>query len=468
MKARADGQEAYIRYNKLIVNGHVYSNGKYDQLLGTTIVAGDLNSRVGLKPDYIDYDTNIPFLNDDSYVPDVPLKRVSMDSVSNSHGLQLLDLCKSTGIRICNGILEPSGTYTFCCEHGSSVIDYLLCKQEDFFHINDFTVADFNEFSDHTPLSFTLSCERLREQTDLPIDERTYIRWDSARRDEIRRLIISKLPEFNHVLNNSESINTCADDFVSLMNDAASPLFAKTIKYRDKVAFKPKVSPVKMSEWFDKECYEKKTEYIDALRAFNIVKTSVNRQLLHSKKCEYKTFIKKKKMMYKKRKMIEIENLRTKKPQEFWKYFSKKNSKKGENIDIGDFFKHFKALSEEINISNNENADEFCGRNLDPNDVIYEQFDVRISPEEIEKAIKSLKKGKAGSIDNLINEYFIEAGDILLGHITDLFNKIFESGEFPNKWMEGLIVSLYKKGDEREPSNYRGITLISCIAKLFT
>ena len=28
------------------------------------------------------------------------------------------------------------------------------------------------------------------------------------------------------------------------------------------------------------------------------------------------------------------------------------------------------------------------------------------------------------------------------------------------KWREGLIVSLFKKGDKEDPGNYRGITLV--------
>ena len=35
------------------------------------------------------------------------------------------------------------------------------------------------------------------------------------------------------------------------------------------------------------------------------------------------------------------------------------------------------------------------------------------------------------------------------------------------KWREGLIVSLFKKGDKEDPGNYRGITLLSVVGKVF-
>ena len=59
-------------------------------------------------------------------------------------------------------------------------------------------------------------------------------------------------------------------------------------------------------------------------------------------------------------------------------------------------------------------------------------------------------------------------GDILSAHLTDLFNTILNTGVFPDTWMEGIIVSLYKKGRTKDVNNYRGITLVSHVVKLFT
>ena len=38
---------------------------------------------------------------------------------------------------------------------------------------------------------------------------------------------------------------------------------------------------------------------------------------------------------------------------------------------------------------------------------------------------------------------------------------------FVVQWRQGLIVSLYKKGDAEDPGNYRGITLLNVVGKLF-
>ena len=66
---------------------------------------GDLNSRVGLRNDCIIPDENLSFTDDADYVPDTPLLRASFDSVCNRFGIKLLDVCKSTCLRIFNGRL---------------------------------------------------------------------------------------------------------------------------------------------------------------------------------------------------------------------------------------------------------------------------------------------------------------------------------------------------------------------------
>ncbi|MCG8046233.1 MAG: reverse transcriptase family protein, partial [Candidatus Thiodiazotropha endolucinida] len=45
---------------------------------------------------------------------------------------------------------------------------------------------------------------------------------------------------------------------------------------------------------------------------------------------------------------------------------------------------------------------------------------------------------------------------------------LYEMGYFPESWTEGHIIPIFKKGDRNDVSNYRGITLLSIVGKLFT
>lgn len=60
---------------------------------------------------------------------------------------------------------------------------------------------------------------------------------------------------------------------------------------------------------------------------------------------------------------------------------------------------------------------------------------------------------------------------VLLPFYVQLFNSILDTGIIPTSWVEGIIIPLYtckNKGNSMDPDNYRPITLLSCLGKLFT
>ena len=68
----------------------------------------------------------------------------------------------------------------------------------------------------------------------------------------------------------------------------------------------------------------------------------------------------------------------------------------------------------------------------------------------------------------MLNEFLKFGTNGLISYLQNLYNKMFEIGYFPESWSEGYIIPILKKGDKEEPSNYRGITLLSTVGKLFT
>ena len=81
----------------------------------------------------------------------------------------------------------------------------------------------------------------------------------------------------------------------------------------------------------------------------------------------------------------------------------------------------------------------------------------------------NLKNGKATGIDGIRNEYISSSVSLLMPIYIYLFNKILDEGTIPEEWLIGIIMPIYKKkGCPREPGNYRGITLLSFMGKLFT
>ncbi|TWW53877.1 R2DM Retrovirus-related Pol polyprotein from type II retrotransposable element [Takifugu flavidus] len=91
-----------------------------------------------------------------------------------------------------------------------------------------------------------------------------------------------------------------------------------------------------------------------------------------------------------------------------------------------------------------------------------------ISGAEFAKVVKKLLGGKAPGVDEIHPE-FLKALDVVgLSWLTRLCNIAWTSGAVPLDWQTGVVVPLFKKGDRRVCSNYRGITLLSLPGKVYS
>jgi hypothetical protein len=77
------------------------------------------------------------------------------------------------------------------------------------------------------------------------------------------------------------------------------------------------------------------------------------------------------------------------------------------------------------------------------------------------KAAKSLKNGKAGGPDGILNEILKISFIYNTTAYVNLFNAILKSGIYPELWRENYIKPIFKGGCFNDPSNYRGIALSS-------
>lgn len=87
---------------------------------------------------------------------------------------------------------------------------------------------------------------------------------------------------------------------------------------------------------------------------------------------------------------------------------------------------------------------------------------------EIEKSIDELPNGKCFGNDSIKAEMLKLGKKELITSFTNLFNKILESEEIPAQWKESTIILLHKKGDKENLNNYRPISIISTIYKIFS
>ena len=101
---------------------------------------------------------------------------------------------------------------------------------------------------------------------------------------------------------------------------------------------------------------------------------------------------------------------------------------------------------------------------LPPSTVLDKPFSVS----EVYFGIRQLKIGKSCGLDGISNEILRTAPPEFTYLLTLAFNLLLKSSHYPSQWATGVIVTLHKSGELEDPNNYRGITLNSCLSKLFT
>ena len=87
---------------------------------------------------------------------------------------------------------------------------------------------------------------------------------------------------------------------------------------------------------------------------------------------------------------------------------------------------------------------------------------------EMSAALKRLRNNKAPGADSIHAEFLRYGGEALHSSLLLLFQTIYEQEVWPDRWSLGLICPIYKRsGDESSLDNYRPITLLSIVSKLF-
>ncbi|KAK7940110.1 hypothetical protein WMY93_003436 [Mugilogobius chulae] len=91
-----------------------------------------------------------------------------------------------------------------------------------------------------------------------------------------------------------------------------------------------------------------------------------------------------------------------------------------------------------------------------------------ITQAEVTEVVNKLLGGKAPGVDEIRPEYLKSLDVVGLSWLTRLCNIAWQTGTVPLDWQTGVVVPLFKKGDRRVCSNYRGITLLSLPGKVYS
>ena len=90
-----------------------------------------------------------------------------------------------------------------------------------------------------------------------------------------------------------------------------------------------------------------------------------------------------------------------------------------------------------------------------------------IEVQEIRDAFAKVKTGKSFGIDN-ISSYFLKlALPFIENSLAFMFNTSIETSMFPDSWKIARVTPIYKNGDRADKSNYRPISVLPVISRLF-
>ena len=200
-------------------------------------------------------------------------------------------------------------------------------------------------------------------------------------------------------------------------------------------------------------------------RLYNKYKTEHYKNLLKVFSKQYKNTISKNIRQHKMEQAEKLRKLNSKNPKEYWRILNKETKRHKSAVPVDDFFTFFKQVNNPENKSSQNNH--FHNENMST--YTNEEINQPITDNEIIEAVHSLKHNKSPGSDEILNEHIKSTLHIMLPTYVKLFNLVFDKAIVPESWLLGDIIPIYKKKrDVQNPENYRPITLLSCLGKLFT
>ena len=255
------------------------------------------------------------------------------------------------------------------------------------------------------------------------------------------------------------------DSIVNVLQIAANASLRKR-RYRKK--------KLTRQRWFDDSCvtFKRECHRIGRLLSSNPSDLFIRTAFFSAKK-RYKMVLKKTKRDFKASILGQLERLHSSDPTTYWKLVSdlkRENvNQVQEVVEPETWYNHFNSLLSVTLPSHTDFDRDIVNRiKVLENEPCFTELDYPIKQQEVDKVISNLKPRKAAGLDGVLNEMLKAGSDILRAPITVLFNRIFSSSVYPSEWSKGMISTIHKSGDNFSPENYRGITICSNLAKLYS
>ena len=160
-----------------------------------------------------------------------------------------------------------------------------------------------------------------------------------------------------------------------------------------------------------------------------------------------------------------LNDLAKKDARKFWKSIKKsykKTNTRSNSLTVEQLHDHFKRM-----FGDQTEMEENNEPNINMN-ITSEELDTHFTYTELRSAVFSQKNNKSPGVDNITSEIIKASYDLICPFLLKLYNHIYETGDYPRSWGDSIISPIFKKGDVNDAQNYRGITLIDILAKIYS
>ena len=401
-------------------------------------------------------------------------------------GSELLNFCKDEGLVISDQIHlnNTAQPYTFVSNHGTtSWLDHVVSSFCGHALIKDISILGDKISSDHLPLKISLDIAVSKTLQSHPTKPAVKVNWESVTEEDIityKENTISHLSKvhLNHNLilcddikctdvSHTAAIDNMYREITDALKDSSEFLLKQT-KYKHN----------QIPGWNDlvKDAHHKaRTSYL-FWRSNGSLRHGVIYQEMKTSRAQFKLALRQCRKDKTRREADAIANhFLTKDSKTFWsavKNMLGNNSSAPASVIEGvsgteaicHMWKtHYQGL---LNSSSDmsKRSEVLCALDqYDRSDIIE-----RITPSDVGRAIKSVKKGKTCGPDGLSGEHLVYCNDKLNCLLSILFNCILIHSHLPADFMLSFIVPLVKdkKGDITSKDNYRPIALTNILSKV--
>jgi exonuclease III len=439
---------------------------------GHVMIMGDFNSRIGKNIEIVEYSRELDDIEETYDQVDLGIRN-SYDIVVNKFGRKLLELCRHLNLYILNGRVlgDLQGNYTSFHYNGSAVVDYCITDRILYNRVSYFRVHAPSHLSDHAAISVCLNINYNITQNCNISQYKVFpnkFKWceeSFLKALELQQIKckLSQLEKDNYDSNTSGINKLCGD---------LSDVFLNTAKYSLIRRKNQKLSKRKQrhKKWYNNNLCLLKNE---VLHTGKLLRKHPNDPQIRGtfllKKKRYKQACKQAKRNYMKSVTEKIDQAEFQNNSNFWRLLKSINQDSDQESDLPsmeDFMQVFNKKSVD-GFDNNFKCEIENTVSRNQSDQTVQSLDKPIDETELYKAVNNIKNGKACGLDLISNEMIKAALPVVKQAMLKLFNLCLDSECYPESWCTGYIVPIHKSGSKLQPSNYRPVTISSCLGKVF-